>query len=93
MIKIDPECAKSLEHLAFDKGFQEQTKAMFILNPHLSDLILSIYNRTISIIIKNDSNITESSREEIEEGIALGVISMYQLIRIQMESNDLKTSL
>ncbi len=92
-IKISEECAKSLEHLIHTNGFEKQGFEMFELNPHLVSLISAIYYNISSNILKNDTNISMESLQFVETGITIGVISMYQLIRIQMESNDLKTSL
>lgn len=92
MIKISRECAKSLEHLITNDDFKKQVEEMFELNPHLIDLIDAIYARTISGILKNEPKILKKSLIEIKSGIGLGVASLYQLIRIQMESNDLETN-
>ncbi len=92
MIKISEECARSLDHLVFTKGFEKQMVEMFELNPHFIGLIDAIYLKTFSEILKNDPNISVVSLNEIKTGIGLGVSALYQLVRIQMESNDLETN-
>ena len=78
MIKISRECAKSLEHLITNNDFEKQTIEMFELNPHFMELILVIYGRTISSILINDPNITETSLKAIETGIKLLARSMQE---------------
>ncbi len=89
MIKIDESCAESIIHSALNGDLEEQIDEMFVLNPHIVQLIEAVYINTASDVLKNDPNITKESLEKIRYGIGLGVVNMYQLIRVQLESNDI----
>ncbi len=89
MIKISEECAKSLEHLVKSERFEKLIGQMFELNPHLADLILAIYDGISFKVLINDPDISIESLEEIKIGIGFGVSYLYQLVRIQLESNEL----
>ena len=79
MIEIKDACFESLGHLLRDESsFIKLAHELNQINPNVSRAIAAI-------------SVTLSKREEPKEQlIALGAFIMYNLIRIQVESNDLE---